>query len=597
MNGDAPDEYDLADVPEPDRLDSEPPPPPKPTAPRVPGQPLPRMWKSEPDDAPVRPAASPKPRAAEPPPPPSRRGAPAAEGGSTRKTGLKPKPDLNEKGEKKVLIEDTPVFDTYETRQRVRLATGGMLVFVVGLAVYIVYSLFLYDPFPMDDLPPDDGYVVEAAPPPTKPDLDFEARAMLSRARESARNGRTDEAIALLEQLKKAYPKTRTAAQAQEALERPSQNLPLFLDGPTVKADAPAPQPPAAPEPPPAVVDARPPNAQVGGDARLAPPVNPAETLVVPPAPGEVAVQPASPGEAPDRRLPPGFAARPEAGVDPSGWPLAIVGDRDGAIMVFVPGGVFLMGEERDPQFASPEHKVRLGAYYIDRHEVTVGQFRRFVSETRYRGNWPAIDEKDEAKARAAEAMPMVLVSQADAMAFAEWAGKALPTEAQWEAAARTTDGRLYPWGDEPPNYSRKRVPRQVDAVMSFPEDRSPYDVFDLAGNVLEWTADAFDRNYYRSLAGRVVDDPAGAAPPRTGRYDVVVKGGKLGAASSREPIAPDKRLTYVGFRCALQVERLAPAPEIAVPVPASAPPSSPSRPASNPASPATKSAAPVVPF
>ncbi|MDG3002745.1 SUMF1/EgtB/PvdO family nonheme iron enzyme [Paludisphaera mucosa] len=593
MNGDAPDEYNLADLPESDQPEADPPPV-KPTPPRAPGQPLPRMWKADPDDEPLPPATPSKSKAKAPEPPPQRRRSSSDDSGVGRKTGIKAKAELNDKGEKKVLIEDTPVLDTYETRQRIRVASGGLILFVVGLACYLVYSFFLYDPFPMGALPPEDGYVVETAPAVTKPDLESEARAMLARARESAKNGRTDEAVALLEQLAKGYKNTKTAAEAQEALKRPSQNMPLFLEGPTVAAAAPAPQPPTQPAPPPAVVDARPPTVEVRGNASLVPPVNPPETIA---APGGVAatVQPESPGELPDRRLPAGFAAKPGAGSDPSGWPLVILGDRDGAPMVFVPGGVFLMGEERDQQFASPEHKVRLSAYYIDQHEVTVGQFRRFLLETRYRGRpamtWPLSDDKDKVEA---EAKPMVMVNLADAAAFAEWAGKALPSEAQWEAAARTTDGRIYPWGDEPAQYAKKRAPRQVDAVMSFPEDKSPYEVFDLAGNVLEWTADVFDRGYYRTLAGQVVDDPVGPGA-RAGKYDVVVKGGKLGAASSREPIGPEKRLNYVGFRCALQVERSAARTEtIAAPAPAPATAPAPTRPASNPA---TKAAQPVEPF
>ncbi|WP_165065892.1 SUMF1/EgtB/PvdO family nonheme iron enzyme [Paludisphaera rhizosphaerae] len=594
MNGDAPDEYDLVDSPEDDPADAESPAPPKPKAPGGPGQPLPRLWKTETDDEePPVAKPAPKAKAESPPPPPPRsrtRSRDEAEGGATRKTGLKPKPELNEKGEKKVLVEDTPVLDTYETRQRVRLATGGLFVFVLGLLGYIVYNTFIYDPFPMDADVPDEAALVEATPVPEKPDLESEARAMLARAKGAARRGRTDEAVALLEQLSKTYPKTRTAAEALEALKRPAQNLPLFLEGPTVAAATPAPAAPVEPTPPPAVVDARTPTIEARGNASLVPPVNPAEANVVAPSTRPATVQ-ASPGEPVDRRLPNGFASRPEAGLDPSGWPLVIVGDRDGAPMVFVPGGVFLMGEERDPQFASPEHKVRLSAYYIDQHEVTVGQFRRFLSETRYRGKpattWPAVDDKT------ADMMPMVMVNQADALAFAEWAGKALPTEAQWEAAGRTTDGRIYPWGDDPPKYSRKRVPRQVDPIKSFPEDRSPYDVFDLAGNVLEWTADAFDRNYYRTLAGQVSDDPTGPAA-KAGKYDVVVKGGKLGAASSREPIAPEKRLNYVGFRCALQVEHAVP-PAVAAPeTPATAPATTPQ--ATNPSAPTRKPAQPAVP-
>ncbi|MBN9271029.1 MAG: SUMF1/EgtB/PvdO family nonheme iron enzyme, partial [Mesorhizobium sp.] len=122
-----------------------------------------------------------------------------------------------------------------------------------------------------------------------------------------------------------------------------------------------------------------------------------------------------------------------------------------------------------------------LSSFYIDRHEVTVGQFRRFLAGSRYRGKststWPQLDEKDPAP----DDRPMVMVSHADALAYAEWAGKALPTEAQWEAAARTTDGRTYPWGDDPPKVARKRPSRPSDlaAVMASPEDRSAYGAFD----------------------------------------------------------------------------------------------------------------------
>lgn len=584
MIGDAPDEYDLAD---PDESGDGPAPTPRPTPlPGAPGRPLPRMWKSEDDEPPPPRAAAPappKPSDAPPPPPPRRRT--ADDSGTTRKTGLKPRPA--DDGEKKVLVEDTPVLDTYETRQRVRLATGALFAFVIGLGCYILYNTFLYDPFPMGPLPPDDGYVVEAGPPPPKADVEGEARAMFSRARDAAENGRTDEAIALLGQLVKAYKNTRTAAEAKEALERPSRNLPLFLDGPTVAAAPPQPEPPARPAPPPAVVEARPAAAEVKGNVVLVSPPGPGGTPEAAPSPSPAESPAPAPGEPPDRRLPAGFAAAADAAFDPSGWPTAIVGDRDGTTMVLVAGGVFPMGDGRDPS-ASPVHKVRLSSFYIDRHEVTVGQFKRFLAGSRYRGKststWPQLDEKNPAP----DDRPMVMVSHADALAYAEWAGKALPTEAQWEAAARTTDGRTYPWGDDPPKVAGKRPSRlnEIAAVMAVPEDRSAYGVFDLAGNVLEWTADAWDRNYYRTLAGQIYDDPTG--PDARGRSDVVVRGGK-GTGAGREPIGPEKRLTYVGFRCALQVEHPA-APVVA--------PAAPSPASTAPAAPATKPAGqPVVPF
>lgn len=258
--------------------------------------------------------------------------------------------------------------------------------------------------------------------------------------------------------------------------------------------------------------------------------------------------------------------------------------------MVFVPGGVFTVGDDQDQQFAAPAHKVRLSSYYIDQHEVTVGQFHRFLSETSYRGRppttWPPIAD---AERDIVEPRPMVMVNADDARAYAEWAGKQLPTEAQWESAARSSDGRVYPWGNEAPNYAKPRAPRQIDAVMAFPEDRSAYGAFDMAGNALEWTTDIFDPSYYRSIAGRITDNPTGASP-RAGRSDLVVKGGKTGAAAAREPISPDKRLNYVGFRCALQVERPAVAPT-SEPVAAPEPPRGPVR----TRRPATSQ--PVVPF
>ncbi len=567
MNGDAPDEYALADEPESeDPNEDDQPQAPKSQAPRAPEQPLPRMWKTEPDDDPdARPSRR-------------RRGAKSTETAKPSRVG---DGGGDDPGEKKALVEETPVFDTYEARQRARVITSALLVGIVGLGLYLGYQMFPKSPFP-DDVPTDEAAMAQGPVEPLLPDLDVEARAMYLRAREAAKDGRTDEAVALLENLVKSYKNTKTAVEARDALKRPSQNLPMFLDRPTVKADAPPAPAPEPPAPPPPVVVARAPDVEVKGNATLVLPTNPAEAS----PPGESAATPPTvPAEKPvalGHRLPAGFAAKTESGVDPSGWPLVIVGDRDGAPMVFIPGGVFTMGDDRDATFASPEHKVNLAGYYLDQHEVTVRQFRLFLAETNYRGrppgNWSTTDAAGKPPT---ENQPIVMVNADDAKAYAEWAGKRLPTEAQWELAARSNDGRVFPWGNEPARYARPRAPRQIDAVMSFPEDRSAFGVFDMGGNVYEWTADSFDPGYYRTLAGRVVDNPVGARP-RLGKNDLVVKGGKSGAGSAREPMVADKRLTYLGFRCALEIENppFTPTPAPEPTAPESIPPPANRRPA-----------------
>lgn len=579
MNGDAPDEYALADDPESEEPNGDDQPQaPKVKAPRGPGQPLPRMWKAEPDEDP------------DARPPRRRRGDKSAEAAKPPKAA-----DADEPGEKKALVEETPVFDTYEARQRARMITGALLAGIVALGLYLGYQWFPKSPFP-DDVPTDEAAMAQGPVEPVLPDLDVEARAMYVRAREFAKSGRSGEAVALLEKLIKSYKNTKTAVEAREALKRPSQNLPMFLDRPTVKAGAPDKPAPAPPAPPPVVV-ARAPEVEAKGNATLILPTNPAE----PPAPATPATtSDASPTPPTIRvlagpRLPAGFTAKTEAGVDPSGWPLVIVGDRDGAPMVFIPGGVFTMGDDRDTTFASPEHKVNLAGYYIDQHEVTVRQFRLFLAETNYRGRPPGNWSTSDAAGKAAtDKLPIVMVNADDAKAYAEWAGKRLPTEAQWELAARSNDGRVYPWGNEPAHYARPRAARQIDPVMSFPEDKSAFGVFDMGGNVYEWTADSFDPGYYRTLAGRVVDNPPGARP-RLGKSDLVVKGGKSGASSAREPMSAEKRLTYLGFRCALEIEN---APFIPTPAPEPpAPETSPDPSPVNRRPPPVDVAPPPVPF
>jgi len=165
--------------------------------------------------------------------------------------------------------------------------------------------------------------------------------------------------------------------------------------------------------------------------------------------------------------------------------------------MVYIPAGEFLMGSN-DGYGEKPQHRVYLDAYFIDIYEVTNEQFARFVDATGYQaeGNWKEYFTSSKEK------HPVVNVSWNDANAYCKWAGKRLPTEAEWEKAARGTDGRKYPWGNE---WDSSKCNSSGDSdgyegtapVGSFPAGASPYGVMDMACNVWEWVADWYDKDYY----------------------------------------------------------------------------------------------------
>ncbi len=225
--------------------------------------------------------------------------------------------------------------------------------------------------------------------------------------------------------------------------------------------------------------------------------------------------------------------------------------DSDGSAMVLVPAGPFQMGGAR--------RQVHLDAFYLDRAPVTNQQFKSFLDVTRY-------EPRDEGKNRflahwAKRAIPrgqahhpVVNVSWHDARAYAAWAGKRLPTEAEWEKAARGVDGRNYPWGRATPtskhaNFGKTRG--STTAVGSYPLGASPYGALDLAGNVWEWCDDADDPAFY--------EDGPPNNPKNLGRDDSlrVMRGGSwmYGARSlktfARTSFEPHYRFAGGGFRCA----------------------------------------------
>lgn len=255
------------------------------------------------------------------------------------------------------------------------------------------------------------------------------------------------------------------------------------------------------------------------------------------------------------RTLPPGYRAKPEAGLHESGWPLIIMGERDNTPMVLVPGATFMMGSSSGKAENGPAHAVHVSTFYIDKYEVTNRQFRTFLQETRYQGR-PSGKWLTDAKMRSMpDDAPAVYVSYHDAEAYAMWALKRLPTEAQWELAARSVDGRRHPWGDQPPRWSRPRKFRQLDPVGNFPEDVSPFGVFDLAGNAEEWVRDWYDPRFYLRLRDRTTEDPTGPPTKRQGIQRSVRGASSNWLVYDRSGVDSDQRLPYLGFRCTLAVE------------------------------------------
>jgi formylglycine-generating enzyme required for sulfatase activity len=229
----------------------------------------------------------------------------------------------------------------------------------------------------------------------------------------------------------------------------------------------------------------------------------------------------------------------------------------DGAPMVLVPKGEFIMGSPQGTYIfgdnETPQRRVHLEAFYIDKFEVTNARFRKILTPSQgYMGTFNRDDQ------------PVVGVSWFQANAYCTRVGKRLPTEAEWEKAARGTDGRSYPWGNQPascdlavmggpiPSCSRGYATWEVG---SRPLGASPYGAMDMAGNVTEWVADRYSHVYYRNAPAK---NPRG---PSAGEMRVLRGGAWFNSwatirAAFRTGFEPGKSHQGVGFRCAKTVAR-----------------------------------------
>lgn len=263
-------------------------------------------------------------------------------------------------------------------------------------------------------------------------------------------------------------------------------------------------------------------------------------------------------------------------------FPAVITREADGMPMLIIPGGSFLMGaQETDPSAGFdevPEHNVTVDTFYLDKFEVTVGQYAAFLNTLGTYEDacqnvdcaWPRsligytsyLLQNEDGDQRTYEAMegfdnyPINHISWYGADSYCQAMGARLPTEAEWEYAARGDDGRIYPWGNDPPDETRavyfSSTYNDLKPVDALPDGASPFGIYGMAGSMWEWVSDWYDPNYYSSSP---VDNPTGPADGE----GKVVRGGAWPNNNQEDRIRSANRnwreIAFfspdLGFRCA----------------------------------------------
>jgi eukaryotic-like serine/threonine-protein kinase len=235
------------------------------------------------------------------------------------------------------------------------------------------------------------------------------------------------------------------------------------------------------------------------------------------------------------------------------------VSDKDGMVQVYVPEGNFRMGaldsDLNAEEDAKPQHTVWLDAFWIDRTEVTNAQYQQCVKAgactaplfNQSASHSSYYDSPDYAD------YPVIAVDWNQASAYCAWAGRLLPTEAQWEKAARGKDGKTYAWGDQSPNNELSNFFNAVGdttKIGSYPQGASPYGALDMSGNVWEWVNDWYLKAYYSTSPDRNPTGPA-SGDMKVVRGGAWISNGRNIRSSYRYGVTPDNSGDYfLGFRC-----------------------------------------------
>ncbi len=251
------------------------------------------------------------------------------------------------------------------------------------------------------------------------------------------------------------------------------------------------------------------------------------------------------------------FAVATVQGADGSG--------RDG--MIVIPAGVFTMGSDDGPEDERPAHQINLAIFEIDRLPVTNSQFAEYIGAigTHNKGGERLYDFDDPdarihrlgnrwAADRGYENHPVVEPTWAGARDYCAWRGKRLPTEAEWEKAARGNDARKYPWGNSPPDAKRARFAMRFNDTApadGFLAGASPYGILDMAGNAWEWVSSAYRPYPYNASDGREDLKAGPLRATRGGGHDSPAEDittTQRGRTLSRNPASGHHN---IGFRCA----------------------------------------------